>query len=198
LCANLVDRFVVSRGNYFLPILETSSRDISYMNSSRPELRIEGMIYQIRGERVLLDQDLAQLYGVETKALVQAVKRNASRFPADFMFLLKDQEFMALRSQIVTSKGRGGRRSAPYVFTEQGVAMLSSVLTSKRAIEVNIQIMRTFVKLRRLIELHTELADRLIDLEQRHEQKFQLVFDAIRELVKEKPVPKKRQIGFGR
>lgn len=198
MCANLVDRFVVSRGNYFLPILETSSRDISYMNSSRPELRIEGMIYQIRGERVLLDQDLAQLYGVETKALVQAVKRNASRFPADFMFLLKDQEFMALRSQIVTSKGRGGRRSAPYVFTEQGVAMLSSVLTSKRAIEVNIQIMRTFVKLRRLIELHTELADRLIDLEQRHEQKFQLVFDAIRELVKEKPVPKKRQIGFGR
>lgn len=167
------------------------------MTKSEIGLRIEGLIYQIRGERVLLDQDIADLYDVETKALVQAVKRNKSRFPNDFMFQLSDQEFMALKSQIVTSKGRGGRRTAPYAFTEQGVAMLSSVLRSNRAIEVNIQIMRTFVRLRRLIESHVELADRLIDLEQRHEQKFQLVFDAIKELTKGKPIPKKRRIGFG-
>jgi len=160
------------------------------------ELRVEGLIYQIRGQRVLLDQDLAQLYRVETKVLIQAVKRNRERFPSDFMFQLSDQEFMALRSQIVTSKGRGGRRLAPYAFTEQGVAMLSSVLRSKLAVEVNIQIMRTFVRLRRIIESHATLADRLIDLEQRHEKKFQIVFDAIKELMGEKPVPKKRQIGF--
>jgi len=165
---------------------------------SRITLKVEGLIYQIRNERVLLDQDLAQLYGVETKALVQAVKRNKARFPRDFMFQLSDQEFTALRSQIVTSKGRGGRRTPPYAFTEQGVAMLSSVLTSKRAVEANIQIMRTFVRLRRLIETHAELAERLFDLEQRHEKKFQLVFEAIKELVREKSVPKKRQIGFGR
>jgi hypothetical protein len=167
------------------------------MNEKSTELRLEGLIYQIRGERVLLDRDLAQLYEVETKALVQAVKRNAERFPADFMFQLSDQEVMALRSQIVTSKGRGGRRTAPYAFTEQGVAMLSSVLRSKRAIQVNVTIMRTFVRLRRIIESHTELADQLIDLEQRHKQKFQLVFDAIKELTKENPASKKRRIGFG-
>ncbi|MCB0311478.1 MAG: ORF6N domain-containing protein, partial [Bdellovibrionales bacterium] len=143
------------------------------MAKSAVELKVEGLIYQIRGERVLIDQDLADLYGVETKALTQAVRRNKERFPADFMFQLSDQEFMALRSQIVTSKGRGGRRTAPYVFTEQGVAMLSSVLRSKRAVEVNIRIMRTFVRLRKIIESHTELADRLFDLEQRHEQKFE-------------------------
>ena len=167
------------------------------MTKSEIGLRIEGLIYQIRGDRVLLDQDIAQLYGVETKALVQAVKRNRDRFPSDFMFQLSDQEFTALRSQIVTSKGRGGRRVSPYAFTEQGVAMLSSVLQSKRAVEANVQIMRTFVRLRRIIESHTELADRLLELEQRHEQKFQLVFDAIRELTKEKAIPKKRRIGFG-
>lgn len=165
-------------------------------DDARVQLRIEGLIYQIRGERVLLDQHLAQLYGVETKVLVQAVKRNKQRFPADFMFLLSDQEFMALRSQIVTSKGRGGRRSAPFAFTEQGVAMLSSVLRSEQAIEVNVQIMRTFVRLRRLIETHDKLAEQLIDLEQRHEQKFQIVFDAIKELTKDRPIPRKRRIGF--
>ncbi|MDC0358487.1 ORF6N domain-containing protein [Oligoflexia bacterium] len=162
------------------------------------ELRVEGLIYQIRGERVLLDQDLSQLYGVETKALVQAVKRNLERFPEDFMFQLSDQEFSVLRSQIVTSKGRGGRRSAPYAFTEQGVAMLSSVLRSNRAVRVNVHIMRTFVRLRKIFESHKELADQLIDLEDRHEKKFQRVFDAIRELTSEKTIPKKRRIGFGR
>ena len=167
------------------------------MVSKKIEQRVEGLIYQIRGERVLLDQDIAQLYQVETKALVQAVKRNQDRFPTDFMFQLSDQEFGVLRSQIVTSKGRGGRRSAPYAFTEQGVAMLSSVLRSKRAIQVNIQIMRAFVRLRRIIESHNELADRLIDLEQRHEEKFQVVFEAIKKLMREEPLPKKRSIGFG-
>ncbi len=171
------------------------------MRAKNVKLRVEGLIYQIRGERVILDQDLAQLYEVETKVLVQAVKRNSERFPLDFMFQLSDQEVKALRSQIVTSKGRGGRRSSPYAFTEHGVAMLSSILRSKRAVEVNIQIMRTFVRLRRIIESHADLADladRLIDLEARHERKFQIVFDAIKELTGKKTIPTKRQIGFGR
>lgn len=166
------------------------------MTDDKVQIRVEGLIYQIRGERVLLDQDLAQLYGVETKVLVQAVKRNKERFPSDFQFQLSDQEFMALRSQIVTSKGRGGRRVAPFALTEHGVAMLSSVLKSKQAIEVNVQIVRTFVRLRRIIESHEKLAERLLDLEQRHESKFQIVFDAIKELTKDKAVPPKRRIGF--
>ena len=127
------------------------------MNADSIELRVEGLIYQIRGDRVILDQDIAQLYGVETKALVQAVKRNERRFPPDFMFQLSDQEFSALRSQIVTSKGRGGRRFTPYAFNEQGVAMLSSVLRSERAIVANIQIIRTFVRLRRKRSKYTVL-----------------------------------------
>lgn len=167
------------------------------MRNKELQPQIEGFIYQIRGERVIFDHDLARLYGVETKKLVQAVKRNIARFPSDFIFQLSNQEVTALRSHFVTSKGRGGRRFNPYVFTEQGVAMLSSVLRSKDAIEVNIHIMRTFVRLRRLIESHAELAEKLFDLEQRHEQKFQLVFQAIKELVKDKAVPRKRQIGFG-
>ncbi len=120
------------------------------------------------------------------------------RFPDDFMFPLSFQEFTGLISQIAISTGRGGRRTAPYVLTEHGVAMLSSVLTSPQAMAVNIQIVRTFIRLRRIIESHTELADRLLDLEQRHEAKFQLVFDAIRELTSEKSVTRKRQIGFDR
>ena len=144
----------------------------------------------------MLDHDLAPLYGVETKVLVQAVKRNRLRFPSDFMFLLSDQEFMALRSQIVTSKGKVGRRYAPFAFTEQGVALLSSVLRNEQAIEVNVQMMRTFVRLRRLIESHDKLAEQVFDLEQRHEQKFQIVFDATKELTKDKPIPRKRRIGL--
>ena len=119
--------------------------------------RIGSLIYIIREERVMLDQDLAALYEVETKALVQAVQRNIGRFPPDFMFQLYFQEFTALRSQIVTSKGRGGRRTAPYAFTEHGVAMLSSVLRSERAVEINIEIIRAFVKLRQLVASNAEL-----------------------------------------
>ena len=146
----------------------------------------------------MLDADLAHLYGVPTKALVQAVKRNRPRFPSDFVFLLSDQEAAALRSQIVTSNarpGRGGRRTSPYAFTEQGVAMLSSVLRSERAIQVNVEIMRTFVRLRSLIARNQDLARRLDDLESRYDRQFKVVFDAIRELMTPPPAPKRR-IGF--
>lgn len=159
--------------------------------------RIESLIYIIREERVMLDQDLAALYQVETKALVQAVQRNAKRFPTDFMFQLSFQEFTALRSQIVTSKGRGGRRTPPYAFTEHGVAMLSSVLRSERAVEINIEVIRAFVKLRQLVVSNSELANRLNHLEQRYDSQFKVVFDAIRKLMSETTqVPPKRRIGF--
>ena len=145
----------------------------------------------------MLDQDLAALYQVETKALVQAVQRNAKRFPTDFMFQLSFQEFTALRSQIVTSKGRGGRRTALYAFTEHGVAMLSSVLRSERAVEINIEVIRAFVKLRQLVVSNSELANRLNHLEQRYDSQFKVVFDAIRKLMSETTqVPPKRRIGF--
>ena len=145
----------------------------------------------------MLDQDLAALYEVETKALVQAVQRNIGRFPHDFMFQLSFQEFTALRSQIVTSKGRGGRRTAPYAFTEHGVAMLSSVLRSERAVEINIEIIRAFVKLRQLVASNAELTGRLNRLEQNYDAQFKVVFDAIRQLMSEAThVPPKRRIGF--
>jgi hypothetical protein len=145
----------------------------------------------------MLDQHLAALYEVETKVLVQAVQRNIKRFPPDFMFQLSFQEFTALRSQIVTSKGRGGRRTAPYAFTEHGVAMLSSVLRSERAVEINIEIIRAFVKLRQLIASNAELTGRLNRLEQKYDSQFKVVFDAIRQLMSEAtPVPPKRRIGF--
>lgn len=159
---------------------------------------IERKIYLIRGHKVMLDSDLAELYGVETKVLLQAVKRNLNRFPGDFMFQLNYQEVAALRSQIVTSKtGRGGRRYPPYAFTEQGVAMLSSVLNSERAIEVNIHIMRAFVKLREMIASHKDLVKRLDDLEKKYDIQFKVVFDAIRELMRPPEKPK-RKIGFRR
>jgi hypothetical protein len=159
--------------------------------------RIEALIYIIREERVMLDQDLAALYEVETKVLVQAVQRNIKRFPPDFMFQLSFQEFTALRSQIETSKGRGGRRTAPYAFTEHGVAMLSSVLRSERAVEINIQIIRAFVKLRQFVASNAELSDRLNGLEQKYDSQFKVVFDAIRQLMSETThVPPKRRIGF--
>ena len=125
----------------------------------------------IRKEKVILDQDLADLYGVETRAVVQAVKRNKERFPKDFMFQLSDEEFKNLKSQIVTSSW-GGRRTAPYAFTEQGVAMLSSVLRSKRAVQVNIEIMRTFVKLQRMLESHEELSRKLMALEKKYDSQL--------------------------
>ena len=148
----------------------------------------------------MLDADLAELYGVPTKALVQAVKRNRERFPPDFVFPLTDHEVAVLRSQIVTSNapppGRGGRRTAPYAFTEQGVAMLSSVLRSDRAVQVNVEIMRAFVRLRDLIGHNRKMAKRLDDLESKYDRQFKVVFDAIRELMTP-PVPApKRRIGF--
>ena len=147
----------------------------------------------------MLDADLAALYQVETKALNRAVSRNPDRFPEDFMFRVTAVEEESLRCQIGTSKvGRGGRRYFPYVFTEQGVAMLSSVLNSKRAAQVNVMIMRTFVRLRELMITHKDLARRLDELEQKYDQQFEAVFDAIRQLLEPEPeiVPPKRRIGF--
>jgi hypothetical protein len=158
--------------------------------------KIEKAIYLIRGEKVMLDRDLALLYGVETKILNRAVKRNLKRFPLDFMFQLAEDEADALRCQIGTSnKGRGGRRYLPYVFTEQGVAMLSTVLNSERAISVNIEIMRAFVNLRQLLASNTELGRRLDELESKYDKQFKIVFVAIRELMA-KPTRDRKEIGF--
>jgi hypothetical protein len=143
---------------------------------------IEGRIHLTRGLRVMLDSDLAEMYDVETRVLNQAVARNAARFPADFAFVLTTEELGSLRSQIVMSKSRGGRRHSSTVFTEQGVAMLSSVLRSRRAIDVNIAIMRAFVQLREMLTSHKDLARRIDDLEQKYDGNFSAVFDAIREL----------------
>jgi len=170
------------------------------MKALMPVELIESKIYLVRGHKVMLDSDLAELYQVETRALIQGVKRNLGRFPADFMFQLNNQEDEALRSQIVTlKKGRGQHRKyLPYVFTEQGVAMLSSVLNSERAIEVNIAIMRTFVKLREMIASHKDLAKRLDELEKKYDTQFRTVFDAIRQLMAPSPEMKKKKIGFRR
>ena len=168
-----------------------------------PVEAIQRRIHMMRGEKVMLDEDLAQLYGVETKVFVQAVKRNLTRFPPDFMFRLQKAEFESLRSQNVTSNtARGGRRYAPYAFTEQGVAMLSSVLRSPRAIAVNIEIMRAFVALRHLAHDQEALARTLDELEVRfegrlakHDEQLAQVFKALRQLL-EPPPRKKRPIGF--
>ena len=148
----------------------------------------------------MLDADLAELYGVSTKALLQAVKRNPARFPPDFMFPLTEQDAANLRSQTVTSslqpRNWGGRRTPPRCFTEQGVAMLSSVLRSERAVRVNVEIMRAFVRLRELVGHHRDLAKRLDDLESRYDRQFKVVFDAIRELMTPPAPPPKRRIGF--
>jgi len=161
-----------------------------------PVERIEKAIYLIRGEKVMLDRDLAELYCVETKMLNRAVKRNLGRFPTDFMFQLSEDEASRLRYQSGTSKGgRGGRRYLPYVFTEQGVAMLSSVLNSERAVLVNIGIMRAFVQLRRLLASSSELSRRLDDLEGKYDHQFKIVFDAIRQLMSP-PLSNRKQIGF--
>ena len=160
--------------------------------------KIEKAIYFIRGEKVMLDRDLARLYEVETKILNRAVKRNLQRFPLDFMFQLTEDEADALRCQIGTSnKGRGGRRYLPYVFTEHGVAMLSTVLNSERAITANIEIMRAFVKLRQLLVSDIELARRLDELESKYDKQFKIVFVAIRQLMT-KPVRERKEIGFVR
>ncbi len=161
-----------------------------------PRERIEQTILVIRGHNVMLDSDLAQLYGVTVGRLNEAVKRNEERFPNDFMFQLTKAEFENLKSQIAISSSKwGGRRHAPYAFTEQGVAMLSSVLHSERAIQVNIAIMRAFVELREMIASNKGLARRLTDLEKKYDGQFRIVFEAIRELMAEPP-SRSRNIGF--
>jgi hypothetical protein len=190
----------------------------------KPENLVK-LVFLIRGEKVLLDTDLADLYGVEARVLNQSVARNRNRFPDDFMFQLTTEEWTAMRSQIVTtsaakggkssqtvtsspadtgltsqivmSNQRGGRRTLPYAFTEQGVAMLSSVLRSQRAVEVNIAIMRTFVQLRRLMDTNRDLRLRIEAMETRYDEQFSQVFDAIKQLIAEDKTRKaKRPIGF--
>lgn len=162
-----------------------------------PAERIERSILLIRGHKVLLDMDLAALYGVETKVLNQAVRRNLARFPADFMFQLTKAELENRRSQFVTSNpgAKMGLRRPPYAFTEQGVAMLSSVLRSERAVAVNIEIMRAFVRLREMLASHADLARRLDELEKKYDKQFASVFDAIRQLMAP-PKEEKREIGY--
>jgi hypothetical protein len=164
-----------------------------------PVERIEKAILLVRGQKIILDRDLAELYGVRTKALKQAVRRNAKRFPQDFMLELSKEEFENWRSQFVTSnRDRMGLRYRPMAFTEQGVAMLSSVLNSERAIEVNIAIMRVFVRLREMMATHKELAFKLIELEERlegHDEQIQNIFEAIRQLMTPPDSPRKK-IGF--
>jgi hypothetical protein len=164
-------------------------------NSLVPAERIEKSILLIRRQKVILDADLAELYGVETRSLVQAVKRNIERFPEDFMFQLTAEEFASLRSQTVTSSEWGGRRYPPYVFTEQGVAMLSSILHSRRAIQVNIEIMRAFIHLRQMLASHVDLQRKLDALEKKYDAQFSEVFEVIRQLMKPEEPPK-RAIGF--
>jgi len=171
-----------------------------------PVETVADKIVLIRGQKVMLDRDLAELYEVETKALNRTVKRNQDRFPDDFMFQLTAQEAKSLRRQNGTSNlesqsgaarpGRGGRRYLSYAFTEQGVAMLSSVLKSKRAVQVNIAIMRAFVRLRELLATHKDLARKLAAMEKKYDAQFKVVFDAIRNLMTPTPLPPKRQIGF--
>ncbi len=169
-----------------------------------PLERIVDKIFLIRGKKVMLDSDLAQLYGVETKVLNQAVKRNAERFPEDFMFQVLDREMENLRSQFVTSREKeasdkdiyhGGRRYNSYVFTEQGVAMLSSVLKSKKAIEVNIFIVRSFVQLREAFATHRELAEKIGKMERKYDRQFKLIFDVMQNILDDGKSPKP-VIGF--
>jgi phage regulator Rha-like protein len=160
-----------------------------------PAERIESRILLIRGQKVMLDADLAALYGVETRVLVQAVKRNLERFPHDFMFQLNREEFHILRSQSVTSSHWGGRRYRPYAFTEHGAVMLASVLNSRVAVQASIQVVRAFIRLREILATHKELARKLAELEQKYDKRFKVVFDAIRYLMTP-PEKKRKQIGF--
>ena len=164
-----------------------------------PKERITNKIYWIRGQRVMFDVDLAELYEVETKVLNQAVKRNAERFPEDFMFQLNSKEikiFMSSRSQIVTLKRGENIKYAPYAFTEQGVAMLSSVLKSKRAIAVNIHIVRTFTRMREMLLTHKELREKIERMEQTYDKNFRVVFDALKQMLAMKKEEPRREIGF--
>ena len=161
-----------------------------------PIERIASKIYLIRDTKVMLDRYLAELYGVETKVLKQAVRRNIERFPSDFMFEMTKTEFEDWRSQFVTSKSdKMGLRYKPMAFTEQGVAMLSSVLRSKRAIHVNIQIMRAFTQLRKMLSTHEDLKRKIESMEKKYDEQFQIVFEAIKQLLTEEDKPKKK-IGY--
>jgi len=162
-----------------------------------PTERIEKLILLIRGQKVILDFDLAALYKVPTKVLIQGVKRNLDRFPEDFMFQLNKTELENWRSHFVTTNpaAKMGLRRPPYAFTEQGVAMLSSVLNSRRAVQVNVEIMRAFVRLRQMLASHKELARKLDELEKKYDKQFSVVFEAIRQLMAPEPGPKRR-IGF--
>jgi len=164
------------------------------MDTIIPIERITSKIYLIRGIKVMMDTDLAELYQVKTKALKQAVRRNIDRFPNDFMFELTHEEFQNWRSQFVTSSW-GGTRYFPMAFTEQGVAMLSSVLNSKRAVQVNIQIMRAFTKLRQMLSTHEELKKKIEAMEKKYDENFKIVFEAIRQLLEIEDKPRKK-IGF--
>ncbi|MDA2922740.1 ORF6N domain-containing protein [Patescibacteria group bacterium AH-259-L07] len=159
-----------------------------------PDERIINKIYLLRGKKVMLDRDLAELYGVETRVLNQAVRRNIERFPGDFMFQLNKDEFVNLKSQIVISSW-GGARKPPLAFAEQGVAMLSSVLNSKRAIRVNIQIIRTFTKLRELIATNKDLKQKIEDMEKKYDKQLKTVFEVLKRLLVEEERPR-GQIGF--
>jgi phage regulator Rha-like protein len=177
-----------------------SNRGLPVMNNLVPIEVIESKIYMVRGRKIMLDRDLAKLYGVKTKVLNQAVKRNKARFPEDFMFQLTKEEaeeilLFSSRSQLVTLKRGQNIKYLPYAFTEQGVAMLSSVLNSERAIQVNIQIMRTFAKLRQILATHEELRRKIEDMERKYDQRFKVIFDAIKALVRP-PEEKKLKIGF--
>jgi len=160
-----------------------------------PLARVADVILVIRDENVILDTDLALLYGVQTRALMQAVKRNNRRFPLDFMFQLTRKEFDALRSQIVISKSRGGRRHLPYAFTEHGAIMAANVLNNERAVEASVQVVRAFVKLRQMLASNAELSRKLNELEQKYDRQFKIVFDAIRQLMAPPPSHAK-PIGF--
>ena len=164
-----------------------------------PHEVIENKIYLIRGQKVMLSMDLAKLYGVPTMRLNEQVKRNINRFPNDFMFQLNDAEHEILKSQFAISSWGGARRANPYAFTEQGVAMLSSVLNSERAVQVNIAIMRAFVKLRQILSTHKELAHKLNELErkiEKHDTEISSIFEAIRQLMAPPSEKPKRRIGF--
>ncbi len=163
-----------------------------------PTERIEQRIFVVRGQRVMLDSDLAELYGVTTKRLNEQVKRNSGRFPGDFAFQLTPEEAEILRSQFATSKGRGGRRSLPYAFTEHGAIMLASVLNSERAIEASVFVVRAFVKLRSLLATHKEIAQKLTELERKltgHDEDIKTLVAAMRQLMAQ-PDSKTKRIGF--
>jgi hypothetical protein len=191
--------------NFFVLQIEISPKKVMMSKSAKalmiPDELVITKIYLIRGQKVMLDSDLAELYGVETKVLNQAVKRNSERFPEDFMFQLTEKEWKVLRSQIVTSKiGRGGARYLPMAFTEQGVSMLSSILKSETAIRVNIQIIRIFTKMREMIMTHKDILFQLEKMEKKlagHDEDITLIFQYLKQLLNP-PQPTRRKIGFKR